>query len=214
MKTKPETDAKRVRKFRPAAMVIAIVLMTTAVSARALPALAQQATPPPLPTVTGTPSGPIGTVVLSEPEVNVRAYPDSNSAKIGVLLPGQQVVLKGRSPGGSWLLIDYPGVPGGVGWVWSALIVLPPGTLPIVEPPPTPTPRYTPTIDPTLAAEFLVTAVPTREPTFTPPPPLVIPTLPADTVDSPAGGLPMGLVIVGLASLGVFLGLISLIRGR
>ena len=52
-----------------------------------------------------------------------------------------------------------------------------PGFLPIIEPQDTPTPLVTSTIDPTLAAQFIVTAIPSRLPTFTPPSPLEIPTL-------------------------------------
>jgi hypothetical protein len=175
---------------------------------------AQTPKPTLIPTVTGTPTGPVGTVVLDEPQVNVRSGPDRSYPEIGVVLPGQQVILKGRSAGGDWVLIDYPGVPGGVGWVYAYLINLPPVQLPIIEPPPTPTPLYTATIDPTLAAQFIVTEVPTRLPTFTPPSPLVVPTLPVDNSAGGAAGIPMGMVIVGLSALGVFLGLISLIRGR
>ncbi|HEX9014228.1 MAG TPA: hypothetical protein VF813_11950, partial [Anaerolineaceae bacterium] len=87
-------------------------------------------------------------------------------------------------------------------------------TIPITEPPPTPAPQYTATIDPTLAAEFIVTPIPTRLPTFTPPPPLVISTFPPEPSAKSPGGIPMGMVIVTLAALGVFLGLVSLIRGR
>lgn len=176
----------------------------------------QQATQVPtlMATVTGTPTGPLATVLEEQDQVNVRSGPGQLYPKVGVLLPGQTVVAKGRSAGGDWILIDYPGVQGGTGWVYTYLVKLTPGNLPIVEPPPTPTPLYTATIDPTLAAQFIVTAVPTRLPTFTPPSPLVIPTL-ADSSASPnTRGIPMALVIIGLGSLGIFLGLISLIRGR
>jgi hypothetical protein len=81
----------------------------------------------------------------------------------------------------------------------------------VVEPPPTPTPLYTPTIDPTLAAQFIVTNAPTRLPTYTPPPPLAIPTFQS----APAGvasKLPMGLLIIITIAMGVFLGLVSLFQ--
>jgi len=100
-----------------------------------------------------------------------------------------------------------------VAWVYAPLVV-PVGTLPIIEPPPTPTPRTTPTIDPTLAAQFIVEVPPTRLPTFTVPPPLALPTL----VDpSGVGGtrrIPMGLLIVGLGVVGLFGTLISFLRSR
>ena len=106
-------------------------------------------------------------------------------------------------------------MPGGQAWVFDGLVTLNPnGDLPIVEPPPTPTPLYTATIDPTLAAEFIVTVMPTRLPTFTPPPPLNLPTLPVDAAAGTSRGIPMGFVIVGLGALGVLLGVASFLRGK
>jgi hypothetical protein len=88
------------------------------------------------------------------------------------------------------------------------------GTLPLVEPPPTSTPNVTQTVDPTLAAQFLITPDATRLPTFTEPAPLDIPSYSSDTGSTMMGGVPMGLVIVGLGALGIFLGVIALISGR
>jgi hypothetical protein len=135
---------------------------------------------------------------------------------IGVLMAGQSVVVKGRTPGGEWVEVDYPGVQGGVGWVYTQRLNLPPtGNLPVVEIPPTPKPAITATIDPTLASQFIVTSIPTRLPTFTPPPPLVVPTLAANpTTTTGHGGLPVGMVIVILGGLGILLGFISIVRGR
>lgn len=167
-----------------------------------------------IPTVTGTPTGPIATVKEDQDQVNVRTGPSVFYPKVGYLLPGQSVVIKGKTEAGLWLLIDYPGTEGGQAWVYSPLMDVPTGShIPIVEPPPTPTAQYTNTIDPTLAAQFIVTVAPTRLPTFTPPAPLVIPTQPADKPRS-GGGIPVGMVIVTLASLGVFLGFLSILRGR
>ena len=168
------------------------------------------------PTVTATIGGLNATLREDEPQYNVRSGPSTSAYPvIGMLLPGQTVLIKGRSPGGEWVEIYFPGVPGNVGWVASIYLNIPPGlSVPISEPPPTPAPQYTATIDPTLAAQFIVTPVPTRLPTFTPPPPLVIPTLPPATSASAIGGVPMEMVILILAGLGVFLGLVSLIRGR
>jgi hypothetical protein len=164
-----------------------------------------------IPTVTGTPVGPVAFVLAGpDPQINVRSGPNSTFDRVGVLLTGQSVPAKGRSAGGEWIYIEYPGAPGNRGWVYAPLVeIRPPNTsLPIIEPPPTPTPAQTATIDPTLAARFVVTEVPTRLPTFTQPPPLVIPTFVAET--SPAlGGLPMGFVIMGLAALGVFFGIVA-----
>jgi hypothetical protein len=169
-----------------------------------------------IPTVTGTPVEAI-IIVQSNAEqdqVNVRSGPGTIGYDIvGVLAVGEQVPAIGQSPGGEWVEIVYPGVPDGVAWVYRPLVEVR-GSLPIVEPPPTPTPRVTPTIDPTLAAQFLVQVPPTRLPTFTPPPPLRIPTFPASSSGGVAGKLPMGFVIIGMAVLGIFGLLISFLRGR
>lgn len=177
-----------------------------------IPAFAQQPTGS-VPTVTGTPSGPIATVVNAD-GANVRAGPSSvYYEKIGPsLIDGQKVPALGRSPGGDWIQIYYLGVPGNVGWVYAPLVVLSPGYLPIIEPPPTSTPRVTQVIDPTLIAAFAATGNPTPLPTFTPPPPLVIPTYVAS--DSSISKIPMGLVIFGLAFIGLFGAVISFLRRR
>ena len=169
-----------------------------------------------IPTVTGTPVTAMVTVKDDgmNDQINVRAGPHSVIYdKVGVLIVGQQVPAIGRTPGGDWVQIVYPGAPGGVAWVYTPLVDVR-GNLPIVEPPPTPTPRTTPTVDPTLAAQFLVDIPPTRLPTYTPAPPLNIPTLPADSAASTGGSIPMGFLIIGMAVLGVFGSFISLLRGR
>ena len=169
-----------------------------------------------IPTVTSTPSGPIVSVRPGQNEdfINVRSGPNVLYPKIGVLLLGQTAPAKGRSPGGEWSLIEYPGVAGGMGWVYANLVSLTPGNLPIVEPPPEPTPAVTQTIDPTLAAQFIVTVAPTRLPTFTPPPPLVIPTYPVSSSTGIISGVPMGLVILVLLTVGILLGIFSFIQRR
>jgi uncharacterized protein YraI len=167
-------------------------------------------------TVTSTPSGPLLRVGANADsnQINVRNGPGTEYDKVGVLLVGQTAVAKGRSVGGSWILIDYPGTPGGVAWVYASLVDIAPGELPIIEPPPTPTPQVTATIDPTLAARYVVTSAATRLPTYTPPPPLVIPTFQEVNVQTGPVGVPMGLVIIGLAAVGIFLGLFSLAQNR
>ncbi|OQY89312.1 MAG: hypothetical protein B6D39_10110 [Anaerolineae bacterium UTCFX2] len=168
-----------------------------------------------IPTVTGTPFGAIAIVLDNEQGfINVRGGPNAAAYDIvGVLVEGSQVPALGRSPGGEWIQIAYPGVPGGVAWVWSDLLEVR-GALPVIEPPPTQTPRVTATIDPTLAAQFLVEVPPTRLPTFTEPPPLVQPTFPVDAPIATQGKVPMGLVIIGMAIIGIFGTLLSLLRGR
>jgi hypothetical protein len=168
-----------------------------------------------IPTVTGTLSGAMATVLDNEQGfVNVRAGPNTVGYEIvGVLIEGSEVPALGRSPGGDWVQVSYPGVPGGVAWVWGDLIEVK-GALRIIEPPPTPTPQVTATIDPTLAAQFLVEIPPTRMPTFTAPPPVSMPTFPADAPITSSGRVPMGLVIIGMAVVGLFGTLISFLRGR
>jgi len=168
-----------------------------------------------IPTVTGTPVGALAVVLDNEQGfINVRAGPSTVAYEIvGVLVEGSQVPAVGRSPGGDWVEIVYPGVPGGVAWIWSDLVEVR-GSLPVVEPPPTQTPRVTATIDPTLAAQFLVEAPPTRLPTFTEPPPLNKPTIPVDAPIASQGPLPVGLMIIILALIGIFGTLISFVRSK
>lgn len=175
----------------------------------------EQQPSPNIPTVTGTATGPIGRTVLDQDEINVRSGPGTDVfPRIGVLLPGQDVPVLGRSPGGDWLLVYYPGVPGNRGWVYQAFIILPVGTnLPIIEPPSTPTPAVTPTIDATLAARFITEVPPTRLPTYTPAQPISIPTYEAQNSRSVYMDIPMGLPITVLLILGLIGGMISLLRG-
>lgn len=164
-------------------------------------------------TVTSTPAGP---KVLVPDQVNVRLGPGTNFDQVGVLNSGQEAAAIGRSPGGDWIMITYPGVPGNVAWVYSPLVRLVDqgaNVLPIVEPPPTPAPRITPTIDPTLASQFnLGAGLATRLPTYTPPPPPVYPTFEAGSLSGTA--IPPILPIAGLVIIGAFGLLVSVLRGR
>ncbi|MFH2104393.1 MAG: SH3 domain-containing protein [Chloroflexota bacterium] len=192
-------------------LVLAVAIGLTMISPVHASVVAQQPTGS-VPTVTGTPPGPIVTVTYPE-QINVRAGPHSVYYQpIGVLLPGEKAPALGRTAGGEWIQIAYPGVPGGVGWVYAPLVSLTTGFLPIIEPPPTATPPTTPTIDPTLVAAFQVPLTPTRLPTFTPPAPLEIPTFTAAA--GTGSGVPMGLIILGLAFIGLFGAFISFLRGR
>jgi hypothetical protein len=176
--------------------------------------LAQQPTGE-FPTVTSTPRGPyvvVNPLTATDTQINVRAGPSALTEKVGVLLINQEANAIGRY--GDWIQIEYPGTPGGKAWVYGNLVTLYGGVPPLVEPPPTSTPNVTQTIDPTLAAQFLITPESTRLPTFTEPAPLEIPTFDAETDTTAIGGVPMGLIIVGLGALGLFLGAIALISGR
>ena len=166
-------------------------------------------------TVTGSPLGSVVTVRrdIDQDSINVRAGPSAKYDIVGVLIVGQTVPAQGRTPGGDWVQIFYPGVTGSSGWVYSPLVSVS-GSVPIVEPPPTPTPRTTPTIDPTLAAQFILELPPTRIPTFNPPPPLDLPTFESAVPLPVPGGVPIGIVIIGMAVFGFFGILISFLRGN
>ncbi len=196
-------------------LVISAVLLTGIIQVQASPQ--NQIPTGSIPTITGTPVGALIIVMDSElGYANVRSGPGTVGYDIvGVIVEGSEAPAIGRSPGGDWIQIIYPGVPGGTAWIYKDLVTLR-GTLDIVEPPPTPTPAVTATIDPTLAAQFLVEVQPTRLPTFTPPGELVaLPTFAAQNSASvPTTRVPLGLIIIGLFVLGLLGGLLSLLSGR
>jgi len=188
-------------------------LFTTQATARAV--WLQQETVTPTPN-SGIPIlGVIATIKTGDQDfINVRSGPGVEYSLLGQLLAGQKVPAIGRSAGGDWVQIAFPGAPGGVAWVYAWLVILS-GELPIVEPPPTPTPPTTPTIDPTLAAQFIVEIPPTRLPTYTPASPLVLPTYAPNSYPQVSAGAPfiyymmIGLVIIGLVGV-----LLSFLRSR
>jgi Bacterial SH3 domain. len=170
-----------------------------------------------IPTVTGTPLGPTATIKLGmDQNINVRSYPsslDSLANQIGVILPGQVVNVKGKTIAGDWLLIEYPGVAGGQGWVWALYMdVKNESQVPVVEMPPTPAPKVTSTIDPTLAAQFVITPNSTALPTYTQPAPLTVPTYSTGAASS--GKIPIGLVIIVLIGLGAVVGMFSVFQSK
>lgn len=168
-----------------------------------------------IPTVTGTPKGVTARlkIGLTENSVNVRSGPSVLYPQIGIVLLGAEVPVVGKSAGGDWLVIEYPGVPGSIGWVWAFHMDVSPGELAVIESPPSPVPITTVTIDPTMAAQFITTPEPTRLPTFTAPPPLSIPTYESSTGQE-LGGIPIGLVIIILAVLGILIGSFSYFQAR
>lgn len=169
-----------------------------------------------IPTVTGTPSGPVIKVDLSIPQIRVYAGPGSfDYPAIGVMLAGESAPALGRASGREdWIQIHYAGVPDSVGWVYGLYVSLSPGALlPIVDIPPTPTALSTPTINPTLEAAFIGQQTPTRLPTFTPPPPLELPSF-RDVSQAQTTGIPVGLLILSLGLFGFFGAVISYLRGR
>jgi uncharacterized protein YraI len=145
-------------------------------------------------------AGVIITVTYSDP-INVRGGPSTVYYSIvGQLFPGDTAPALGVSPKREWVQISYPGSPTGTGWVYAAYVTVSGGELPIVEAPPTATPLATSTIDPTLAAAFSVQPTQTRLPTFTPPPPLTVPSF---ENDGGAGtGNVLGIFIIGLGLIG------------
>ncbi len=166
--------------------------------------------------MTGTPSGPIITVDSSLQNIRVYAGPSSfDYPAIGVLLGNESAPALGRGQDKEdWIQIYYPGVPGSVGWVWALQVKLSPGALlPSIEVPPTPTPMSTPTINPTLELAYIGEMTATRLPTFTPPPPLDLPSF-TDAASTDQSRVPTGLLIVILALFGFFGAVISYLRGR
>jgi hypothetical protein len=180
------------------------------------PVLAQQPTGA-VPTVTGTPEGPVVTVdqSLSEP-IHVYSGPSSfDYPSIGILLPNEKAPAIGRAKDREdWIQIYYPGVPGSTGWIYAIYVSLSPGALlPLVDVPATPTPFATPTINPTLEVAYIGQQTPTRLPTFTPPPPLDVPLFTEPARPSPTG-IPTGLLILSLGIFGFLGAVISYLRGR
>jgi hypothetical protein len=177
--------------------------------------LAQQPTGS-IPTVTGTPEGPVITVDQSLPTIRVYAGPSSfDYPSIGVLLGNEKAPAIGRARDREdWIQILYPGVPGGTGWVYGLYVSLSAGArLPLIDIPPTPTPFATPTINPTLEAAFIGQQTPTRLPTFTPPAPLEQPLF-TDAPSPSATNIPTGLLILSLGLFGFLGAVISYLRGR
>src|SRR5262245_16254575 len=119
--------------------------------------LAQQPTGS-VPTVTGTPAGPVVTVYQNNSVLRVFAGPSTfDYPPIGILLANETAPAIGRAKDRpDWIQIIYEGVPGATGWIYGPYVKLSAGAgLPLVDIPATPTPFSTPTIDPTLAAAFI-----------------------------------------------------------
>jgi hypothetical protein len=164
-------------------------------------------------TVTSTPIGAYVTVYSDQLFIDVYAGPSSyDYDRIGILASGEKAQALGYSQDRNWIEIVYMGVIGGKGWVYGPFVSISPGSLPDVAAPPTPAPRTTPTLDPTYVAAFGLQLEPTHLPTFTPPPPLELPTFAPDT--SSANKVPFGLVIVILALIGILGAVISFLRGN
>lgn len=164
---------------------------------------------------TATPGGMFITVITDEPQINVRMGPSSSIYPVvGILLQGATAPALGRSQGGDWIQIEFEGAPYNKGWVYSPLVQVSPGTLLVIESPPTPVPPATATIDLTLAAQFVIVPTTTRPPTFTPPPALTDVTYTEVSLPNTTTSVPLGIIIVAFAILGVIGFLLSLITRR
>jgi len=159
-------------------------------------------------------SGLFITVITDEPFINVRMGPSSSIYPIvGQLATGSVVPALGRSQGGDWIQIEFEGAPNTKGWVYSPLVaVSSPGSLQIVEPPPTPPQPPTATIDPTLAAQFNIEPTNTRPPTFTPAPSLTSSNFGVTPDNGPNESVPPAVIIIAFTILGLIGFPLSLIR--
>src|SRR3972149_3416842 len=190
-------------------IVLALILVIAGLSLLSFgegvaPAYAQQPTVA-VATVTGTPIGPYIVVNADQDDpITVRTGPGTEYDAVGVLIRGEIAPAKGRSAAGLWILVAYPGVEGGQGWVYAPLVTLfDAASLPIIEPPPTPTAQVTPTINPSLAAQFIFEIPATRLPTFTAVDPLHSPESEQGGTGR-LGGIPIGMFITGLGLMGIF----------
>ena len=188
-------------------------LILILVYAPAIPIVHAQQPTGSIPTVTGTPRGPLVTVNLDQDFIYVRSGPSSTFyPRIGVLMRGQAVPALARSEDDQWIQVRYPGARNGVGWVFAANVTLSSQALPIIAAPPTPTFIATPTIDPTLQAAFVPAVSANGLATFTPAPLLEEPSFSDATVK--AAAVPPGLIVLGLGFIGVLVAMASLLRGR
>ena len=186
--------------FHPALLIIFVALISlgTFIASTSGVVLALQPTTSPT-----SDTGMYITVITEEPQINVRMGPSSSIYPIvGTLLKGSTVPALGRSLGGDWIKIEYPGAPNNSGWVYSPLVRVSPGTLRIEAPPPTPVQPATATIDPTLAAQFSIVPTNTRLPTFTPPPSLTVLSYTQAPTANSVNSVPLAVVIIALAILG------------
>lgn len=77
----------------------------------------------PTPSITPTETGPLLIQVPAETtEINVRAEPDIESQRLGVIRANERYVVTGRYF--SWLRINYDASPTGRGWVFGQLVTV------------------------------------------------------------------------------------------
>ncbi|MEY4233893.1 MAG: hypothetical protein RL635_860 [Chloroflexota bacterium] len=199
-----------------AAIVALLVFIATGFAAA--PARAETDTPTPGPSVTPTfvPTATVGGPYVYVPEkVNVRTGPATYFDQVGVLVAGQMAPALGRTEVGEWILVEYPGAPGSQAWIYAALVTVRDAELmdlAVVVPPPTPTLSISTTLIYDTESGGPATAAATRLPTFTPAPPIVIPTF-APEAAGPARVPPI-YYIGGLLALSLVFAIIAVMQQR
>ena len=202
--------------FFRAAIVSLLVFIATGFAAA--PARAETDTPTPGPSVTPTfvPTATVGGPYVYVPEkVNVRTGPATYFDQVGVLVAGQMAPALGRTEVGEWILVEYPGAPGSQAWIYAALVTVRDAELmdlAVVVPPPTPTLSISTTLIYDTESGGPATAAATRLPTFTPAPPIVIPTF-APEAAGPARVPPI-YYIGGLLALSLVFAIIAVMQQR
>ena len=98
-------------KFFSVSILSVLLLLTLFTLSEPKKVQAQQPTGS-IPTVTGTPSGPMASIKIGATEgfVNIRSGPSTLYDQVGIMLEGESVPILGKSPGGDWLLIQYHGI--------------------------------------------------------------------------------------------------------
>lgn len=118
-----------------------------------------------LPTQPLTPT-PGALLISATVATNCRAGTSKVFDIIAILMPGDQVEVRGRSLDGLWWYIQDPGRPSRSCWVWgeTTMVSGDASQVPVVKPPPTPT------------SALVMPATPTRAFTLLPMPTIVFPT--------------------------------------
>lgn len=202
--------------FFRAAIVALLVFIATGFAAA--PARAETDTPTPGPSVTPTfvPTATVGGPYVYVPEkVNVRTGPATYFDQVGVLVAGQMAPALGRTEVGEWIQVEYPGAPGSQAWIYAALVTVRDAELmdlAVVVPPPTPTLSISTTLIYDTESGGPATAAATRLPTFTPAPPIVIPTFAPEAAGT--ARVPPIYYIGGLLALSLVFAIIAVMQQR
>ena len=202
--------------FFRAAIVALLVFIATGFAAA--PARAETDTPTPGPSVTPTfvPTATVGGPYVYVPEkVNVRTGPATYFDQVGVLVAGQMAPALGRTEVGEWIQVEYPGAPGSQAWIYAALVTVRDAELmdlAVVVPPPTPTLSISTTLIYDTESGGPATAAATRLPTFTPAPPIVIPTFAPEAAGPER--VPPIYYIGGLLALSLVFAIIAVMQQR